>query len=109
MILVTHSNSRIYPIFSTFKYKCDDSTLGDNFDPYPHLTNFSLHGREDNWKKLLEDKDTLGVGCEWRYNKLVKHFKSKYPGFDESIIDKQLDVIGKDTLLAVTGHDSFKR
>jgi len=97
-------------LFSTKKYTCERETLGSNFDKYAHLTNWSLHGKDDNHEALLANKDVVGVGCEWRWNKLVRHLKAKYPKtYSESDMWRQLSRIGKEVLLAIISHDTCKR
>ena len=63
-------------LFSTKKYSREHSTMGVNFDKYAHLTNWSLHALPNNYDRLLANKDVIGVGCEWRFNRLIKHLKS---------------------------------
>ena len=43
-------------LFSTHKYRRDEDSLGENFDKHAHLTNWSIHHLEENYKALIEDK-----------------------------------------------------
>ena len=71
-------------LFSTKKYSYDHSTLGANFDKYAHLTNWSIHSLPNNYDRLLAKKDVIGVGCEWRFKRLIRHLKKEHPNFKES-------------------------
>jgi len=51
----------------------------------------------------------IGVGCEWRYAKLIRHLKAKYSSFSEQKMLSQLRRIGKEVLLAIISHDTCKK
>ena len=88
-------------LFSTKKYSYDHSTLGANFDKYAHLTNWSIHSLPENYDRLLAKKDVIGVGCEWRFKKLLRHLKKEHPNFSETDMWNQLSNIGMETLNAI--------
>jgi len=96
-------------LFSTKKYSYDHSTLGANFDKYAHLTNWSIHSLPENYDRLLAKKDVIGVGCEWRFKKLLRHLKKEHPNFSETDMWNQLSNIGMETLNAIISHDTCKR
>jgi len=96
-------------LFSTKKYSYDHSTLGANFDKYAHLTNWSIHSLPNNYDRLLAKKDVIGVGCEWRFKRLIRHLKKEHPSFKESDMWNQLSHIGRETLKAIMSHDTCKR
>merc|ERR1712106_814186 len=96
-------------LFSTKKYSYDHSTLGANFDKYAHLTNWSIHSLPSNYDRLLAKKDVIGVGCEWRFKRLVRHLKKEHANFSESDMWRQLSHIGSETLKAIISHDTCKR
>jgi hypothetical protein len=55
-------------------------------------------------------EDVVGHGCEMRWNKLMRHLKSKYSKtFSEDDMWKQLRRIGKEVLLAIISHDTCKK
>jgi len=97
-------------LFSTKKYSCDKKKLGKNFDKYAHLTNWSLHGLPNNHERLLADKDVVGVGCEWRWARLVRHLKKTFPKtFSEANMWEQLSHIGRECFLAILSHPTLKK
>jgi len=96
-------------LFSTKKYSYDHATLGANFDKYAHLTNWSIHSLPNNYDRLLAKKDVIGVGCEWRFKRLLRHLKKEHAGFRESDMWRQLSNIGRETLNAIISHDTCRR
>jgi len=72
-----------HALFSTKKYTNDLDTLGDKFDEFVHLTNWSINYVKGN-KHLKENKDVIGVGCEWSVNNTLKFIKKARPEFDVS-------------------------
>lgn len=68
-------------LFSTEKYSIADDTLGDKFNEFIHLTNWSINFVKGN-KHLKENKDVIGVGCEWSVGNVLKFIKKARPEFD---------------------------
>ena len=75
--------------------------MGANFDKYAHLTNWSLHALPNNYDRLLANKDVVGVGCEWRFSRFLKHMKKNHSGWSEKDMWDQLSHIGTETLNAI--------
>jgi len=82
-------------LFSTQEYTNSLSTMGDNFDPYVHLTNWSINFTKGN-KRLHRNKPVIGVGCEHPLGPTLKFIKAEYPKFDEDDFWRQMtDVVAK--------------
>jgi len=71
-----------HALFSTKPYTLSKDTLGENFDTFVHLTNWSVNFSKGN-KHLLEDKPGIGIGCEWTVKKMMQVIKKANPEFDQ--------------------------
>lgn len=96
-------------LFSTHKYRRDEDSLGENFDKHAHLTNWSIHHREENYKALIEDKPVVGIGCEWRWRRFISYMKNRFPNFKPEKLTSQLTRISRDVMHAIAAHDNVKR
>ena len=47
------------------RYGLEPSTLGKNFEPRVHLTNYGINAKPSNRDNYLADKPGIGRGCIW--------------------------------------------
>jgi len=69
-----------HALFSTVKYKLDESNVGNGFDTLMHLTNWSQNFVKNN-EYLWEDKDVIGPGCEWAVSRALHAIEKENPKF----------------------------
>jgi len=96
-------------LFSTEKYRNTMDTLGNKFNKYIHLTNWSVNYVKENQERLKENKDVIGVGCEWPVGKVLKMIKKTFPRFDVDKFWKDMAYICAKTMHAVAQWKHVKR
>jgi len=87
--LVKHGTA----LYSTEAFRNDDDTLGDNFDPYIHLTNWSINFTKKNLERLVKKKPFIGRGCETTLAEALRAIKRENPTFDVKDFWRQMEVI----------------
>eukprot|EP00497_Spongosphaera_streptacantha_P001494 TRINITY_DN2060_c0_g1_i1.p2 TRINITY_DN2060_c0_g1~~TRINITY_DN2060_c0_g1_i1.p2 ORF type:complete len:174 (+),score=49.01 TRINITY_DN2060_c0_g1_i1:27-524(+) len=70
-------------LFSTVPFTMKKSTIGENFDKYIHLTNWSINFTKQNLPRLLDSKPVIGKGCEHPVAAALKMIKKEHPSFSE--------------------------
>jgi len=95
-------------LFSTEKYKNTLDTLGNNFDKFIHLTNWSVNYVKGN-DRLQEDKDRIGVGCEWPVSKVLKMIKQDRPEFSVEKFWKDMAYICAKTMHVISQWKNVRR
>jgi len=71
-------------LFSTKPYSLDKNTLAEKFDPFIHLTNWSINFTKGN-KYLAENKPGVGVGCEWTGAQFLRWANTNLLRFNEDV------------------------
>jgi len=94
-------------LFSTQEYTTSKKTLGDNFNPYIHLTNWSINFTKGN-KHLHRDKPVIGIGCEWPLKETLEFIKAEYPKFDEDDFWKQMVEVCAKTMWKIGNWKNVK-
>jgi len=97
-----------HALFSTKEYTINDNTLGKDFDPFIHLTNWSINfvkGNED----LARDKNVIGVGCEWAVGTVLKEIKRCHPKFDLDAFWKEMTELCAISMYKIAQWKNVKR
>jgi len=95
-------------LFSTKPYTLDKNTLAGKFDPFVHLTNWSINFTKGN-KHLAENKPGIGVGCEWTGGQFLRWAEQNASNFKESVYWNEVSRICAHTMHAITKWNHVRR
>jgi len=96
-------------LFATEQYNLSRKTTGDNFKAPVHVTNMSLNATEENKENFFRSKPFIGKGQQFRMRYLEQYLSRHHPGYDATLLWKQIVGIAADNVLYMARAPSVRQ
>lgn len=94
-------------LFSTVPF--DLKKVGDKFDKYRHLTNYSISNEKKNHRNMFKNKPGIGIGTEWTSREFFDYLNQNEPRWSENKYWNDIASISKKIALCITNNKHVKK